>query len=134
MSEAKTRLRLLVFGAGAIGTYVGGSLALQGHKVVFIERPEVASMLRQRGLRLQRGEKKEVLSNPALADSLPEALEMGPFDAGVFALKSFDTRRELEEMAPLRDRVPPILCLQNGVENELMIANTLGDDKLLLVR
>jgi 2-dehydropantoate 2-reductase len=131
MSEVKTRLRLLVFGAGAIGTYVGGSLALQGHKVAFIERPEVARVLRQRGLQLQRGERKEVLPNPTIADSLTEALEMGPFDAGVFALKSFDTRRELEEMAPLRDRIPPILCLQNGVENEILIANSLGDDKVI---
>ncbi len=131
MSEVATRLRLLVFGAGAIGTYVGGSLALQGHKVVFIERPETASLLRQRGLRLERDEKKQVLPNPTIVDSLTEALEMGPFDAGIFALKSFDTRRELEEMAPLRDRIPPVLCLQNGVENELLIANTLGDDKVI---
>jgi 2-dehydropantoate 2-reductase len=131
MNEAETGFRLLVFGAGAIGTYVGGSLALQGHEAVFIERPEIAGVLRQRGLRLQRGEKKEALPNPTIVDSLAKALELGPFDAGVFALKSFDTRRALEEMFPLRDRIPPILCLQNGVENELLIANALGDDKVI---
>ena len=35
-------LKVLSIGAGAIGTYIGGSLALQGHKVVFVERPTVA--------------------------------------------------------------------------------------------
>ena len=33
------KLRPLVFGAGAIGTYVGGSLALAGNPVVFVEQP-----------------------------------------------------------------------------------------------
>ncbi|MEJ2598200.1 MAG: 2-dehydropantoate 2-reductase [Anaerolineales bacterium] len=131
MSEVTARLRVLVFGAGAIGTYVGGSLALKGHTVVFIERPEVANMLRQRGLLLQRGEKKEIVANPTIANSLPGALELGPFDAGVFALKSFDTKSVLEEMVPLRNSIPPILCLQNGVENELLIADILGEDKTI---
>ncbi len=45
-------ISVLVFGAGAIGTYVGGSLALAGHRVVFIEQPSVAAELQGRGLRL----------------------------------------------------------------------------------
>jgi 2-dehydropantoate 2-reductase len=56
-------LAILSFGAGAIGTYIGGSLALAGHKVVFVEQPAVASDLQARGLKLdltkdkRRGEK-----------------------------------------------------------------------------
>jgi hypothetical protein len=30
------------FGAGAIGTYIGGSLALAGHQAVFVEQPGVS--------------------------------------------------------------------------------------------
>ena len=40
-------LRVLSFGAGAIGTYIGGSLALQGHPVVFLEKPEIVARLRK---------------------------------------------------------------------------------------
>ena len=43
---------MLAFGAGAIGTYIGGSLALAGHQVVFVEQPKVVDELRERGLRL----------------------------------------------------------------------------------
>ncbi|HEX7433758.1 MAG TPA: 2-dehydropantoate 2-reductase N-terminal domain-containing protein, partial [Anaerolineaceae bacterium] len=43
-------LRFLIFGAGAIGTYIGGSLALAGHNVIFFERPEIALRLRERGI------------------------------------------------------------------------------------
>jgi ketopantoate reductase len=40
------------FGAGAIGTYFGGSLALAGTQVVFVEQQKVVDELRERGLRL----------------------------------------------------------------------------------
>ncbi len=46
------KLKVLSFGAGAIGTYIGGSLALAGHQVVFVEQPKVVEELRERGLRL----------------------------------------------------------------------------------
>jgi 2-dehydropantoate 2-reductase len=131
MSEATKRLRVLVFGAGAIGTYVGGSLALQGYPVVFVEKPDVASLLRQRGMRLQLGEKKQSLKDPIIADSLSETLKKESFDVGIFALKSFDTAQALEAMIPLSEQIPPILCLQNGVENELQIAKTLGENKTI---
>ena len=39
-------LQVLSIGAGAIGTYIGGSLALQGHDVAFLERPNIADELR----------------------------------------------------------------------------------------
>ena len=39
-------ISVLIFGSGAVGTYVGGSLALAGHRVVFIEQPAVAAELR----------------------------------------------------------------------------------------
>jgi 2-dehydropantoate 2-reductase len=131
MNEATNRLRVLVFGAGAIGTYVGGSLALHGNPVTFVETPEVASMLRQRGLLLQLEGKKQKLNDLSITGSLSEALEMAPFDVGVFALKSFDTSSALESMTPYREHIPPILCLQNGVENELQIAQVLGEDKTI---
>jgi 2-dehydropantoate 2-reductase len=126
-----TPLRLLVFGAGAIGTYVGGSLALDGHEVVFLEQAAVAGQLRQRGLRLKIDETERLIAEPNIAGSLPEALEGEPFDLAIFALKSFDTANALESMRPVREALPPILCLQNGVENESVLAGVLGKDKVI---
>jgi threonine dehydrogenase-like Zn-dependent dehydrogenase len=45
-SQVGDLLRFLVFGAGALGAYVGGSLALAGFTVVFLVRPEVVDALR----------------------------------------------------------------------------------------
>ncbi|MBI1854495.1 MAG: 2-dehydropantoate 2-reductase [Chloroflexi bacterium] len=66
-----------------------------------------------------------------IAGSLEEALRYGPFDIALFALKSFDTPAALEGMKPFAEKLPPILCLSNGVDNEPAIANLLGADKVI---
>jgi 2-dehydropantoate 2-reductase len=133
-------LKILTFGAGAIGTYIGGSLALAGAQVVFLEQPAVVDELRQRGLRLDltadpRRASKEafVLASASFvaAPTLDEALRYGPFDVGLFALKSFDTPAALEDMRPFAAKLPPFLCLSNGVDNEPAIASALGPDMVI---
>lgn len=134
------QLNVLTFGAGAIGTYIGGSLALAGHNLVFVEQPKIAEELRERGLRLglaldkRRKAKESFLVDPSsfvIASSLEDALRYGPFDIALYALKSFDTPSALEGITPLADKMPPILCLSNGVDNEPAIARALGPDKVI---
>ena len=134
------KLKILTFGAGAIGTYIGGSLALAGHQVVFLERPAKVDELRTRGLRLNltlddRRKSKDAfrIDSPMfmLVSSLEDSLRNGPFDVAIFALKSFDTQPALETIKPFADKVPPILCLSNGVSNEQEIAEALGKDKVI---
>jgi 2-dehydropantoate 2-reductase len=130
-------MKWLVFGAGAIGTYIGGSLALQAQRggtpqrVVFLERPEVAAQVGQRGLRLRLDGEEHTLLSPLVAASLDDALAMGAYDLALFALKSYDTQAALQGLIPYRDQLPPILCLQNGVENEAALAEALGADHVI---
>lgn len=134
------KLKVLVFGAGAIGTYIGGSLALAGQQVVFVEQPKVVEDLRLRGLRLdltldeRRQTKDASRVDPAafvIVPTLEEALRYGPFDVALFALKSFDTQSALEGIKPFAEKIPPILCLSNGVSNEAAIAGALGKDRVI---
>ena len=46
-------------------------------------------------------------------------------------MKSFDTAAALEGIKPFADKMPPILCLSNGVDNEPAIAKVLGPDKVI---
>ena len=133
-------MKILSFGAGAIGTFIGGSLALAGHKVVFVEQPQAADLLRSTGLKLnleldqRRKRPAEFKLLPPLvefAGSLPEALAHGPFDVALFALKSYDTQSALDGMALFIDQLPAILCLQNGVDNEPAIAGLLSPSRVI---
>ncbi|MFL7868449.1 MAG: ketopantoate reductase family protein [Anaerolineales bacterium] len=134
------QLKVLTFGAGALGTYIGGSLALAGYNVVFVEQAKVVDELRERGLRLglaldkRRKAKETFLVDPSsfvVASSLEEALRYGPFDVAIYALKSFDTVAAMEGVKPFADKMPPVLCLSNGVDNEPAIAKVLGPDMVI---
>jgi 2-dehydropantoate 2-reductase len=96
--------------------------------------------LRERGLRLdlsldkRRKTKESHLVEPSsfvIVSSLEDALRYGPFDVALYALKSFDTIPALEGIQPFADKMPPILCLSNGVDNEPAIAKMLGPDKVI---
>ena len=134
------RLSLLCLGAGAIGTYIGGSLGLSGSRLVFLEQPDAARELEGRGLRLdlsvdtRRSAKGALVLPPQaviFARSADEALDQGPFDAAIFALKSFDTPQALEAVETRVGQMPPVVCFSNGVENEEHIGRLLGAGRVV---
>ncbi len=131
ITPTSDRLRLLVLGAGAIGTYVGGSLALSGHQVIFLEQPEARARILEAGMQLNLLGALHRVTNPTVVSSITEALEYGSLDATIVALKSFDLPSALEPARAFAGQIPAILCLQNGVENEAIIAEALGEDKVI---
>ena len=125
------RLNWLIFGAGAIGTYIGTNLIMHGQNVVFLEQPEATIHLKENGFHFNfRGQEHRIL-HPDVYSSLPEVLSLAKFDVAIFALKSFDTHAALELLSPYSADLPPILCLQNGVENEANLEGALGRDKVI---
>jgi 2-dehydropantoate 2-reductase len=126
-----SHLRVLSIGAGAIGTYIGGSLVLDEQDVVFVERPQVVEELQSRGMRLNIQGKEHHIQTPRVVASIEKALNLGDFDVALFALKSFDTSTFLESITPLAAKIPPILCLSNGIDNEPAIARVLGAEKVI---
>ena len=129
---ALPQLRFLCFGVGAIGTYLGGSLALAGHKVVFVERPSVAAEVRAGGLTLDLGTGgARRVEHPQVVESLEAALADGPFDAALLAVKAFDTQSVIDSLRPFIAVLPPVLSFQNGVENEPLLASLLGHERVI---
>ncbi len=124
-------MKFLVLGAGAIGTYVGGSLAARGESVTFVEQPAVAEIIARQGLVVHRGSYTTSVRDIDLRTSTADALAAGPYDACVFALKSFDTESAVDGLVATGHEVPPILSLQNGVDNEPTIASKLGADGVI---
>lgn len=125
-------LRFLVIGTGAIGTYIGGSLALAGHPVSFLERPAIAAEIAPRGLQLElRGERQQI-DEPQIFDSVASALGEQGYDIAIFALKAYDTAAFLAALNPQhQQQFPTVLCLSNGIDNELALAEQLGRDKVI---
>ncbi len=124
-------MKVLFFGAGAIGAYIGGSLALTGCDVAFVERPEPAEILRREGLVLTLGSHTHRIPLNGVFTSAVDALRDSTPDLAVFALKSYDTGAAIESLRPLAGRLPPALCLQNGVENEAVLESVFGSGRVI---
>jgi 2-dehydropantoate 2-reductase len=116
-------MRTLVMGSGAVGAYFGGKLALAGEPVVFVARGANLDALRTRGLRIEgldgvaQLDRVEAVDDPAAA---------GPCELVLVCVKSYDTA---PAAAALRPAVGPrtiVLSLQNGIENEGLLADVLG--------
>ncbi|MFH9349047.1 ketopantoate reductase family protein [Kitasatospora sp. NPDC017646] len=116
--------RYIVIGAGAVGGVVGARLHRAGHQVVLVARGDHGTALRERGL---------TVHGPAGADTVPVAVAAGPQevelregDVLLLAVKTQDTRAALaawaeQPVGPDGGRAGarlPLVCLQNGVENE----------------
>ncbi|MPY94325.1 MAG: 2-dehydropantoate 2-reductase [Acidimicrobiia bacterium] len=109
-------MKFVVYGAGAVGGVVGGRLAQHGHEVSLVARGAHARAMRERGLVLESAEGTarldlEVAEHPA-------ELSIDAATVVLVAVKSQATHAVLEALHGQVPAETPIVCLQNGVENE----------------
>jgi 2-dehydropantoate 2-reductase len=122
--------QFLIFGAGAIGTYLGGSLALAGNQVLFIEKGRDIPSLRQRGLRLSQDEKEHHLSGVEFFSGL-EILQSREIDLVILAVKSYHLDAIIPALIANQAHLPPLLTLQNGVESEKKLSKVLDQKSII---
>ncbi|GAA2235197.1 MULTISPECIES: ketopantoate reductase family protein [Kitasatospora] len=120
-------MRYIIIGAGAIGGTIGGRLYEGGFEVVLVARGAHGAALRTGGLRFSTPEGVRALPIPTVPG--PAEIELRSGDVLVLAVKSQHTEGVLAEWAPrpvtgtaggprTAGEVLPIVCAQNGVENE----------------
>ncbi len=121
-------MRIGVFGAGAVGGYVGARLAAAGEDVTFIARGAHLDAIRESGLRLD-SPNGDLTLHPAQATDDPASV--GPVDYLLFAVKLFDTEAVAEACRPMVGPDTTVVALQNGVETEEILGGILGDEKVM---
>ncbi len=113
-------MRFVVLGAGAIGGTVGGRLFQQGFDVTLVARGEHGRALRS-GLVLEDPKETVTLPVPAVEDVADVSWE-GDADGPavvLFAVKGQHTDHALAQlMGASVPATTPVVCMQNGVENE----------------
>jgi len=108
-------VRFVVLGAGAIGGVVGGRLVEHGHDVVLVARGDHGAAIAADGL-LVRSPDREVRVHPPVVEHASE-LTLGHGDVVLLAVKGQDTRAALDTLVEGPADLP-VVCLQNGVDNE----------------
>jgi 2-dehydropantoate 2-reductase len=121
-------MRYVVVGAGGVGGAIGGRLFESGREVVLVARGSHLAALREHGLRMRTPDGELVLPIPVAGG--PGELAPRDDDVLVLATKSQDTAGALAGWAdrPVGGRPAaeslPVLCAQNGVENERLALRT----------
>lgn len=121
-------MRFLFIGAGGIGCYYGARLQLQGHHVCYLARGKHLQALQQKGLRVSHQELNFNTQVEAVdIDALKKDYQCADFDLILLTLKAGATSSILSQLESwLTSSDVPVLSLQNGVDNEPMIEQTLG--------
>ena len=121
--------RIAIVGAGALGGYVGGTLAHLGHDVTLMDPwPEHVEIIRSRGLELDgvTAEEKVVVRNArTLHVTEVQSLAKAPVDVAMVAVKSYDTLWATALIAPYLSDRGFVVSLQNCM-NEETIAGVVG--------
>ncbi|MDX8502837.1 2-dehydropantoate 2-reductase [Mesorhizobium sp. VK4C] len=115
---ARQEKTIAVAGAGSIGCYVGGCLALAGRKVNFLGRGRIVEAMRKDGLRVSDLDGRDRRIDPeALAVTDDPAMALRNADIVLVTVKSGAT---VEMAALLAAHARPdtiVVSLQNGVGN-----------------
>ncbi|MFW3145505.1 MAG: ketopantoate reductase family protein [Thermoplasmatota archaeon] len=112
-------MKILVVGAGALGSLVGGLLSRE-HDVTIVGRPEQVWVLKRKGLRIEgltQGDFELKASTYAPSDE--------NFDLIIICVKAYNTEMTMEPLSPLLKSGTRILSLQNGLDNEERILDYL---------
>lgn len=123
-------MRVVILGAGGLGTVLGGYLANAGVDVTLVGRRAHAEAIARNGLHIT-GRRGELLIRDNV-QAVDEAGKVtGPVDYLVLAVKGKDTAQALADAAPLRDVIGTVLSVQNSVEKDATLANWLGRDRVI---
>lgn len=123
-------MEVLIVGAGAIGSLIGGRLAVSGHKVIFKDRPEVVERLKLDGFELVWPDGASQTVRPHAIVNLDE-LDSKTIDLVVVTVKSFDTAAAVADLVGRLSPHTRILSPQNGVGNEEFLLEKFPEQTIL---
>ena len=127
-------MKFLILGAGGIGSYFGARLINAGHEVIFVARAKQLEALQQNELKLQHPE--FCFSKKVMAYTIDEikSFDAYYFDAVLLTTKSTSTKalsKHLQMWFANEKNIPYIISLQNGVENEEILSESLNKQYII---
>ena len=108
--------KICIYGAGAIGGWLGARLAAQGAAVSAVARGATLAALRAHGLRLREAGADGVLAERAFAvPASADPVDLGPQDLVIVAVKAPAMAEVARHIAPLLGPDTAVLTAMNGV-------------------
>lgn len=109
-------MHYVVYGAGAVGGVIGGSLHLAGVPVTLVARGEHLARIRTRGLVLDRQDGRHRIDAPATSSAA--GVDWTDDTVVLLCVKSHQTQAALDDLVADAPVGTAVACVQNGVANE----------------
>jgi 2-dehydropantoate 2-reductase len=113
-------MQFVVYGAGAVGSVLGGMLSVHKHDVLLVGRAGQVDAIAQDGLRLKSAT-GEYLAHPRAATALKRA-DVAEGTIVLLTVKCHDVPEAAEVLEKVVPADTPIVCFQNGVASEAVFA------------
>ncbi|WP_039849629.1 ketopantoate reductase family protein [Grimontia indica] len=121
-------MRIAMLGAGAMGSVIGGHLALTDNDVVLINiDPEFVEAVNKSGLILETGNAEHIVKVLAVT----ETQHLEPFDLVIVLVKSFHTQAAIESAINLVGENTMVMSLQNGLGQESLLSEVVGREHVI---
>jgi 2-dehydropantoate 2-reductase len=122
-------MKIVMMGAGAMGSLFGGLLALAGEEVWLVDnRKDQIDTIRSTGLTVEeKGELQTIPMNAAL-----DVTSVGRADLVIFFVKAYDTEVAVSDALAVEKEDTIFLTLQNGLGNEEAICQKIDRRKVML--
>ncbi len=109
--EKAARMKVCIFGAGAIGAHIGVLMKLAGIDVSVIARGANLEAIQANGLKLISNGEEKIARMPATSN----AAELGHQDYVIITLKSHQAWESVHHMPPLLGPNTAVVTAQNGI-------------------
>jgi len=116
-------MHVVVYGAGAVGSVLGGLLSLQKHDVYLVCRENHADAIRENGLHV-RSATGDYVAHPHVTTELTRE-HLVESACVLFTVKSHDTLESAEALAAAIPKDTPVVSFQNGMGNEEVLSEHL---------
>ena len=128
-------MRILVYGAGAVGQGIGGMLAANGHEVDLLLRERYATAIREHGLAVSGifGDRQVPPGKLGLFTTLSSAAGRG-HDYILVTVKSYNTTDAATDLGDADLGDANIVSVQNGCGNVETLTAALGEERVLAGR
>ncbi len=124
-------MKILVYGAGAIGGYLGTNLASIGHDVTFVTRPHSVARISAEGVPvIEAGER--LVAPVKVFGSLAEAMAGQQYEYVILAVKSYHLPEVSADLATHFPNLPKVLITQNGINVERPLVEAFGKERVLV--
>jgi 2-dehydropantoate 2-reductase len=125
-------MKILVYGSGAVGGYLGGKLAHAGHDVTLVARPVIAEAINSSGLIITEGGqtfKSQATAVPAIARAFMGE-DAAAYDLIILAMKSYDLKAALDPLIAFCPEPKALLAIQNGVGTEAIVTQNFKAERV----